>query len=41
MAMQTSPTGTLDRQTVVPFHLKLFYRTGGFHSHVSPQTPIP
>ncbi|MDI1487631.1 MAG: hypothetical protein OHK93_006901 [Ramalina farinacea] len=49
MAMQTSPTGTLDRQTVVPFHLKLFYRTGGFHSltdfptstTTNPPTPLP
>ncbi len=27
MAMQT---GTIDRQKTVPFHLKLFYKTGGF-----------
>ncbi|EHK99120.1 hypothetical protein M7I_4952 [Glarea lozoyensis 74030] len=24
----------IDRQTTTPFHLKLFYRTGGFHSIV-------
>ena len=31
MTMQTNPSGKIDRQTTVPFHLKLFYRTGGFH----------
>ncbi|KAL9601526.1 MAG: hypothetical protein Q9219_002478 [cf. Caloplaca sp. 3 TL-2023] len=31
MAMQTGPGGKIDRQTTCPFHLKLFYRTGGFH----------
>ncbi|CAF9923770.1 hypothetical protein IMSHALPRED_006013 [Imshaugia aleurites] len=32
MAMQTGPGGKVDRQTTTPFHLKLFYRTGSFHS---------
>jgi hypothetical protein len=32
MAMQTAPDGkAIDRQTTVPFHLKLFYRTGSHH----------
>lgn len=30
MAMQTSRDGKIDRQSTVPFHLKLFYRTGSF-----------
>ncbi|KAI9681105.1 MAG: hypothetical protein M1817_002387 [Caeruleum heppii] len=30
MALQTDPGGKVDRQSTVPFHLKLFYRTGGF-----------
>ena len=34
MAMQTGPGGKVDRQTTCPFHLKLFYRTGGFHRYV-------
>ncbi|KAI4286002.1 MAG: hypothetical protein L6R38_000229 [Xanthoria sp. 2 TBL-2021] len=33
MAMQTGSGGKVDRQTTCPFHLKLFYRTGGFHKY--------
>ncbi|KAI4189203.1 MAG: hypothetical protein L6R41_001646 [Letrouitia leprolyta] len=39
MAMQTSVNGKIDRQTTCPFHLKLFYRTGGFHRYNSPNFP--
>ncbi|KAI9797354.1 MAG: hypothetical protein M1833_005534 [Piccolia ochrophora] len=31
MALQTAPDGRIDRQKTVPFHLKLFYRSGSFH----------
>ncbi|KAI9807044.1 MAG: hypothetical protein M1825_005761 [Sarcosagium campestre] len=31
MAPPPVPEGKVDRQKTVPFHLKLFYRTGGFH----------
>ncbi|KAL2038900.1 hypothetical protein N7G274_008422 [Stereocaulon virgatum] len=45
MAMQTAPNGKVDRQTTTPFHLKLFYRTGSFHSPTefptSTPTPLP
>ncbi|KAM0800305.1 Sin3 associated polypeptide p18, partial [Usnea florida] len=45
MAMQTGPGGKVDRQTTTPFHLKLFYRTGSFHSladfPLAPPTPLP
>ena len=34
MAMQTGSGGKIDRQSTVPFHLKLFYRTGGFRRYV-------
>ena len=32
MTTQPTPSQKLDRQTTVPFHLKLFYKTNGFHS---------
>lgn len=41
MAMQITPDGKVDRQVVTPFHLKLFYRTGGFHRYSSPLRPHP
>jgi histone deacetylase complex subunit SAP18 len=31
-----SVPGKVDRQTTTPFHLKLFYRNGGFHRYYSP-----
>ena len=40
MAMQTGPGGKIDRQSTVPFHLKLFYRTGGFRRYVLYPLPI-
>ncbi|KAF6230708.1 hypothetical protein HO173_011060 [Letharia columbiana] len=41
MAMQTGPGGKVDRQTTTPFHLKLFYRTGSFHSLTDFPTATP
>ncbi|KAI9655698.1 MAG: hypothetical protein M1829_000610 [Trizodia sp. TS-e1964] len=31
MAMQVGSGGKIDRQSTTPFHLKLFYRSAGFH----------
>ncbi|CAD6578270.1 MAG: hypothetical protein ASARMPRED_008666 [Alectoria sarmentosa] len=39
--MQTGPGGKVDRQTTTPFHLKLFYRTGSFHSLTDFPTSAP
>ncbi|MCJ1402367.1 hypothetical protein MMC11_005587 [Xylographa trunciseda] len=45
MTLQPGPTAKVDRQTTTPFHLKLFYRTGGFHRleefPTSPASPLP
>jgi len=45
MALQPGTATKVDRQTTTPFHLKLFYRTGGFHRleefPTSPASPLP
>lgn len=41
MAMQITPDGKVDRQVITPFHLKLFYRTGGFHRYSLPLSLQP
>ncbi|KAI9823118.1 MAG: hypothetical protein M1826_000269 [Phylliscum demangeonii] len=45
MAMQVGSGGKVDRQSTTPFHLKLFYRTGGFRRleefHPSPTAHLP
>ncbi|MCJ1475445.1 TATA-binding protein-associated factor 2N [Lambiella insularis] len=42
---QPGATTKIDRQTTTPFHLKLFYKTGGFHRPeefpTSPTSPLP
>ncbi|KAJ5523682.1 Sin3 associated polypeptide p18 [Penicillium frequentans] len=35
------PKPSINRQTTTPFHLKLFYRTNGFHSLSDYKLPIP
>ncbi|KAI9777224.1 MAG: hypothetical protein M1816_004823 [Peltula sp. TS41687] len=39
MALQAGSGGKIDRQSTVPFHLKLFYRTGSFRRFV--RSPAP
>ncbi|MCJ1248247.1 hypothetical protein MMC30_005464 [Trapelia coarctata] len=45
MAAQPTSSGKVDRQTTTPFHLKLFYSTGGFHRldafPSTPTAPLP
>ncbi|MCJ1390345.1 hypothetical protein MMC18_003204 [Xylographa bjoerkii] len=45
MALQATLPAKVDRQTTTPFHLKLFYRTGGFHRleefPTSSSSPLP
>jgi hypothetical protein len=40
-AMATVALTKVDRQSVVPFHLKLFYKNGAFHRYFSLLQPRP